>query len=124
MMIYLNIDFLGALSYAELGTLIPKSGGEYSYFMDGLGKLHGFWGPLPAFFYSWGSVLFTVPASIAIGCLSCAGYTVYPIIASIGYCPADQDLVVKLTALVYLGKIIVILSVFIDRILLDQLVNL
>ena len=94
---------LGALSYAELGTLIPKSGGEYSYFMDGLGSLHPFWGPLPAFLYSWVSVLLMSPASIAVGCLSCADYTVYPLLTSIGSCPVDVEMLVKLVALVYLG---------------------
>lgn len=96
-------NFLGALSYAELGTLIPKSGGEYSYFMDGLGCLHRFWGPLPAFLYSWVSVLLMNPASIAVGCLSCAGYTIHPILTAVGHCPTDSELLVKLTALVYLG---------------------
>ena len=73
--------------------------------MDGLGCLHRFWGPLPAFLYSWVSVLLMNPASIAVGCLSCAGYTIHPILAATGQCPtiAGNQLLVKLTAFVYLG---------------------
>ncbi len=96
---------IGSLSYAELGTLIPKSGGEYAYLVDGLGPLHLFWGPLPAFLYSWISVLLLKPTTVAVGCLSCASYTVRPILASLGVCLAaeNEDLVIKLTAVLYIG---------------------
>jgi len=33
---------LGALCYAEMGTLIPKSGGEYPIIYDGYGQIPGF----------------------------------------------------------------------------------
>ena len=59
------IAMLGAASYAELGTAIPESGGEYQY-------LHRAWGPLPAFLFTWTSTLITRPGSIAIICLICA----------------------------------------------------
>ncbi len=96
---------IGSLSYAELGTLIPKSGGEYAYQVDGLGPLHRFWGPLPAFLYSWISVLLLKPTSVAIGCLSCASYTVGPILSSLGFClgSENEDVVIKLTAVLYIG---------------------
>ena len=60
---------------------------------------------MPAFLYSWVSVLLMNPASIAVGCLSCAGYTIHPILAATGQCPtiAGNQLLVKLTAFVYLG---------------------
>ncbi|BFZ13109.1 hypothetical protein BsWGS_16148 [Bradybaena similaris] len=53
------ISLLGSLCYCELGTLIPKSGGEYSY-------LRLAYGNLLAFLYTWVSVLLTRPASLAI----------------------------------------------------------
>lgn len=45
----------GALCYSELGTLIPKSGGEFQYLLEAYGSL-------PAFLFSWTFVLFTIPA--------------------------------------------------------------
>jgi solute carrier family 7 (L-type amino acid transporter), member 9/15 len=47
------ISLLGALCFAELGTVIPKSGAEYAYLIETYKKSHKFWGPLPAFICSW-----------------------------------------------------------------------
>lgn len=98
---------IGSLAYAELGTLIPKSGGEYAYFLDGLGSLHPFWGPLPAFLYSWLAVLLLRPTTLAVGCLSCANYTIIPLLAALKIClePDQVDMLVKLSAAVYLCNI-------------------
>ena len=94
----------GSLAYAELGTLIPKSGAEYAYFLDGFGPLHRFWGPLPAFLYSWINVLLLRPLTYAIGCLSVAAYTIVPLMTALQVCPNNfpQDVVIQLTALVCL----------------------
>lgn len=54
---------LGALAFAELGTVIPRSGAEYAYFVDSFGPLHKFWGPLPAFLYSWLMVVSYSPST-------------------------------------------------------------
>ncbi|XP_062460895.1 B(0,+)-type amino acid transporter 1 isoform X2 [Pezoporus occidentalis] len=62
---------LGALCFAELGTMITKSGGEYPYLMEAFG-------PIPAFLFSWTSLLVTKPSSFAIICLSFAEYTLAP----------------------------------------------
>lgn len=95
----------GSLSYAELGTLIPKSGGEYSYFLDGFGYFHRFWGPLPAFLYSWISVLLLKPATFAIGCLSFANYTIIPLLAALEICISSEieQIALKFTAVLCLG---------------------
>ncbi|XP_054710188.1 b(0,+)-type amino acid transporter 1-like [Uloborus diversus] len=65
------LSLLGALCYAELGTMITKSGAEYSYMMDAFG-------PLPAFLFSWVSVLVLKPSMLAIICLSLGKYVVEP----------------------------------------------
>ncbi|KAG5263871.1 hypothetical protein AALO_G00269550 [Alosa alosa] len=62
---------LGALCYAELGTMIPKSGGEYPYLMEAFG-------PVWAFLYSWTTILIVKPASFAIIALSCGEYAATP----------------------------------------------
>ncbi|KAF7687918.1 b(0,+)-type amino acid transporter 1 isoform X2 [Silurus meridionalis] len=58
---------LGALCYAELGTMITKSGGEYPYLMESFG-------PIPAYLYSWTTILILKPSSLAIMSLSCGEY--------------------------------------------------
>ncbi|KAL2076963.1 hypothetical protein ACEWY4_027448 [Coilia grayii] len=62
---------LGALCYAELGTMITKSGGEYPYLMEAFG-------PLLGFLYSWTTIMVIKPSSFAIIALSCAEYAATP----------------------------------------------
>lgn len=60
---------IGALAYAELGTMNPSSGAEYVYFMDAFGSF-------AAYMFSWTSALILKPSQIAIICLSFAEYVV------------------------------------------------
>nr|XP_040060127.1 b(0,+)-type amino acid transporter 1-like isoform X1 [Gasterosteus aculeatus aculeatus] len=62
---------LGALCYAELGTMITKSGGEYSYLMEAFG-------PIVAYLYSWTTIMVLKPSSLAIITLSFAEYSSSP----------------------------------------------
>lgn len=57
----------GALCFAELGTMITKSGGEYPYLMEAFG-------PIPAYLFSWTSLIVMKPSSFAIICLSFSEY--------------------------------------------------
>ena len=100
--------WIGALVYAELSTLIPLSGAEYAYYMDALGSLHPFLGPLPAFLYSWLLILLIKPASLAAACLSVAKYAVIPILdlLEIELCDDYLDLVMKFVGILFLGNII------------------
>ncbi|XP_074646049.1 b(0,+)-type amino acid transporter 1-like isoform X2 [Tubulanus polymorphus] len=72
------ISMLGSLVYAELGTLITKSGCEYAYLYDAFGPLHKFIGPIPAFLYSWISVIILDPSSFAVVALAFASYVSAP----------------------------------------------
>ena len=63
--------FSGALCFAELGTLIPKSGGEYAYLSKAFGAI-------PSFLFAWISVLVTWPSSFAIASMACANYIMVP----------------------------------------------
>jgi len=63
------VSMFGALAYAELGTMIPSSGAEYSYFMEAFG-------PFPAYMFSWVSTFIIKPSQLAIICMSFAAYAV------------------------------------------------
>src|SRR4030081_2883407 len=52
------LSFFGALTYAELGAMEPRAGGEYVYVRDACG-------PLAGFLYAWTWFLIAKPASIA-----------------------------------------------------------
>ncbi|CAG9771620.1 unnamed protein product [Ceutorhynchus assimilis] len=65
------LSMLGALCYAELGTMIPKSGGDYAYIMDAFG-------PLPAFLYLWVALFILVPTGNAITAMTFAQYIIQP----------------------------------------------
>ena len=63
------VSMFGALAYAELGTMIPSSGAEYSYYLVAFG-------PFPAYMFSWVSTIIIKPSQLAIICLSFAEYVV------------------------------------------------
>ena len=68
----------GALCYAELGTMLPHSGGEYSYLLEGFGDLQRHVGPIPAFLFAWINVVVLKPAQVAIIALAFAIYCTEP----------------------------------------------
>uniref|UniRef100_A0A663MNG7 b(0,+)-type amino acid transporter 1 n=1 Tax=Athene cunicularia TaxID=194338 RepID=A0A663MNG7_ATHCN len=81
------LAMFGALSYAELGTIIKESGGEYIYILR-------IFGPFPAFLFAYTSVILVRPAGLAAVCLSFADYAIAPFYPG---CSSPQ-VVVKCTA--------------------------
>ncbi|CAG7823971.1 unnamed protein product [Allacma fusca] len=65
------LSMIGAVCYAELGTTILRSGGDYAYIHESLG-------PLPAFLFLWDANVVFVPTSNAIMGLTFAKYVVQP----------------------------------------------
>ena len=60
-----------ALCYAELGSIIPKTGGDYTYIYEILG-------PLPGFLAVWGHVFICVTSADAALGLTAALYLLKP----------------------------------------------
>uniref|UniRef100_A0A1A9W9J5 Amino acid permease/ SLC12A domain-containing protein n=1 Tax=Glossina brevipalpis TaxID=37001 RepID=A0A1A9W9J5_9MUSC len=65
------LSMIGALCYAELGTSIPKSGGDYAYILESFGHL-------PAFLFLWDAMMIFVPTTNAIMGLTFASYVLQP----------------------------------------------
>ena len=61
-----------ALCYAEIGTLIPKSGGEYAYVRE-------IFGEFPAFLILWMNVTLLAPVTVAVSGSVFATYVVKPL---------------------------------------------
>lgn len=71
----------GALSLAELGTMIHKSGGDFIYILTAFAgdpPARGGIKPVPAFLHAWTTVLLLKPAGLGIMALSFAKYIVQP----------------------------------------------
>ncbi|XP_051154060.1 large neutral amino acids transporter small subunit 2 [Leptopilina boulardi] len=84
------LSLVGALCYAELGTMIPKSGGDYAYINDAFG-------PLPAFLYVWVALFILVPTGNAITALTFAQYILQPLWPG---CDPPRDAIRLLAAVV------------------------
>lgn len=70
--------FLGALSYAELGTCVPKSGAEHAYFLFAYGPLGKMVGPIPCFLFDWVGLFIIRPTMFGLITLSLGTYAAKP----------------------------------------------
>ena len=78
------IAILGGLCYIELALLLPRTGGEFVYILEGYSfnncsKWTQLFGSLAAFLYSWTSIFVIRPSSIAIITLTCTRYLTRPL---------------------------------------------
>lgn len=87
-------SLIGALCFAELGTTIPQSGGEYAYIMAAFGDL-------PAFLLLWVTLIIINPTGQAIVALTFAFYVVQPFFPT-DDCP-PPDVFIRLMAIVCLA---------------------
>ena len=87
------VSLCATLCYIELGTEIPRSGAEFNYLKEGLGNI-------PAFLFSWTSILIIRPSAIAMIALTIGQYT-SPLFISEDLL---SDKVDKLIALICIGK--------------------
>ena len=100
-----NEFFSGALCFAELGLLVPRSGAEYVYFQEAFSSLHKFWGPLPSFLCSWVYVVVLRPAEVAVIIMAFSQYVCQPLEMHIGNMEEEsRDLSKKFIAVLALGK--------------------
>ncbi|XP_026497365.2 large neutral amino acids transporter small subunit 1 [Vanessa tameamea] len=81
---------LGAMSYAELGTTLAQSGGDYHYINEAFG-------PLPAFLYLWDANLVFVPSTNAIMSLTFANNLLEPIFPNCPIDPLSRKLIAAVT---------------------------
>ncbi|XP_055955289.1 b(0,+)-type amino acid transporter 1 [Patella vulgata] len=78
------LAMMGALTYAELGTSIPLSGGEHAYLMHTFKPMNKCWGPVPAFLFDWLGIFVLRPAMFAIMSLSLGTYATQPFYGDCG----------------------------------------
>ncbi|XP_050999279.1 putative L-type amino acid transporter 1-like protein MLAS isoform X2 [Acomys russatus] len=82
------LAMMGALCYAEMGSLVPESGGDYAYILR-------IFGSLPAFLVIYTFVLVARPAAITAVSLSFAEYAVAPFYPG---CSSLPQVTVKIVA--------------------------
>lgn len=84
------LSFFGALAYAELGSMLPSTGGQYVYLREAYGQL-------PAFLCGWTYFFVVLSASIAWLGISFANY--------LGYFIPMSPLAAKLVGLGLIGAV-------------------
>jgi APA family basic amino acid/polyamine antiporter len=91
------LSFFGALAYAELGAMLPSTGGEYVYLRES-------WGPLWAFLCGWAYFLITQTGGVATVAAGFAALTgsVFPL-GVFGSKLCAAGMLIALTALNYFG---------------------
>ena len=87
--------------YAELGTLITKSGAEYAYLLEGGKCLPQQLAPIPAYLFAWISVFVLKPALFGVIALS---FGIYSVESLFGHCHVPDSLI-KLMAILCMREL-------------------
>lgn len=92
------LSLFGALSYAELGTCIKKSGGHYTYILEAFG-------PQMAFIRLWVELIALRPAGMAVISLAFGQYILEPLFMPCAIPPLAVKLAttIGITAVMYLN---------------------
>jgi APA family basic amino acid/polyamine antiporter len=85
------LSFAGAMTYAELGGMFPRAGGEYVYLREG-------YGPSVGFLYGWNRFWIATPGSIAAYAVGSATFLA-PILPFDARTPVALGLIIAFTAL-------------------------
>ncbi|XP_045193258.2 b(0,+)-type amino acid transporter 1-like isoform X2 [Mercenaria mercenaria] len=99
------LSMLGALAYAELGTCVPRSGGEHAYLMYTFGSGTRRIGTVVAFLFDWVGLFILRPIMFSVMTLSLGTYVVKPFFPT---CTEPPMYIVKLCtvlAMLILGAI-------------------
>ncbi|CAB1416240.1 unnamed protein product [Pleuronectes platessa] len=93
------LSLFGALSYAELGTCIKKSGGHYTYIME-------IFGPQMAFIRLWVDLIAIRPAGMAVISLAFGQYILEPLFMPCAIPPVAVKLAtaIGITSVMYLNS--------------------
>lgn len=93
------LSLFGALSYAELGTCIKKSGGHYTYIMEAFG-------PQMAFIRLWADLIAIRPAGMAVISLAFGQYILEPLFMPCDIPPMAVKLAtaIGITSVMYLNS--------------------
>jgi APA family basic amino acid/polyamine antiporter len=84
----------GALSFAELGSMYPRTGGVYAYINEGFGRL-------PAFLFGWAEI--TVIRAAAVGAIATTFAEYF--LRVTGILPGDNARYVAAVAIVVMGTV-------------------
>ncbi|XP_033990169.1 cystine/glutamate transporter [Trematomus bernacchii] len=93
------LSLFGALSYAELGTCIKKSGGHYTYILEAFG-------PQMAFIRLWAELIAIRPAAMAVISLAFGQYILEPLFMPCAVPPMAVKLAtaIGITSVMYLNS--------------------
>ncbi|XP_039669821.1 cystine/glutamate transporter [Perca fluviatilis] len=93
------LSLFGALSYAELGTCIKKSGGHYTYILEAFG-------PQMAFVRLWADLIAIRPAALAVISLAFGQYILEPLFMPCSIPPMAVKLAtaISITSVMYLNS--------------------
>ncbi|CAF1260030.1 unnamed protein product, partial [Rotaria sordida] len=88
------VALLGALCFAEIGGIIPRSGAELAYMKEGIGSIHERTGDILAYLFNWTNTFILKPTSTAVLVMSFAEYFLSGIMDACG----PPETLVKITS--------------------------